>query len=139
MWSFDEYGSRLEDYHLHLDMSYYRTWPPGVTFVNPHTRRFEPNKDMTWFPRVASKPENLDIQFHSNYGYQVRPAGQLVCNSMVLEYYQSNHSPTEVQRWNPAKHNFGTTLNVLQIMLKKPYYGGPSAERVKVIEVPKPA
>ena len=137
LWSFDERGAKLDDYHAVLDMSYYRTWPPGVTFVNPETMKFDPVKDLMWLPKVAQKPEGLDIQFHPNYGYPNGVAGQLVCNSMVLEYYESSHNPTPVQRWNPSTNNFGTTLHTLQIVLRKPYYGGPSEQRVQVVEVSK--
>ena len=32
MWSVDERYSRLDDFHVVMDMSYYRTWPPGGDF-----------------------------------------------------------------------------------------------------------
>lgn len=46
MWSVDREYNRKDDFHVVMDMSYYNNWPPGVTFVNPTTRVFDPNTDM---------------------------------------------------------------------------------------------
>jgi len=126
LWATDEHGKRLDDYHLKLDFSYYKSWPPGVAFVNPESRSFDLQRDQKWFPKLASCPPGTEAQFHMAYNFSDGPR-QLVCNSMVLEYYQSNHNPREDQKWNGARHNFGTTLNTIQLLLRKPYYGGRSA------------
>ena len=123
LWSTDEQSSRLDDYHLKLDLSYYRSWPPSVTFINPNSRSFDLRTDQKWFPKLASAPPGTEAQFHVSYNFGDGPR-QLVCNSMALEYYQSNHSPNQDQRWNPERHNFGTTLSTIQLLLRKPYYGG---------------
>lgn len=127
LWSCDESGNRLDDYHLDMDMSYYRDWPPGVTFVNPKTRAFDPAVDMRWLPaEPAAKPPGIDIRYHASYRLDGIPK-QMVCNSMVLEYYMSNHTPDGDERWDPARHTLYATLSVLQAMLTRPYYKGRGA------------
>lgn len=127
LWSCDERGNRLDDYHLDMDMSYYRDWPPGVTFVNPKTRAFDPAVDMRWFPaEPAARPPGIDIGYHTSYDFS-GTSRQMVCNSAVLEYYMSNHAPKEDERWDPARHTLYTTLSLLQTMLTRPYYGGRRA------------
>ena len=124
MWSFDEEGIRVDDYHLKLDMSYYKTWPPGVTFVNPETQTFEHPKDLRWFPKLASSPQGTQFGFNPSTQLTDGSTRQLVCNSMVLEYYLSNHNPAPHERWDSSRNNFGTTLSTIQLVLRKPYYGG---------------
>ena len=126
MWSVDERYSRLDDFHVVMDMSYYRTWPPGVTFVNPETRAFEPGADMRWLPRIKSKPLGTDIRYHPAYDLNTGETKQMICNSMCLEYYQSNHNPTSEEKWDPGKHTLFATLRLIQTMLTRPYYGGRS-------------
>lgn len=126
MWATDELGGRLDDYYVKLDMSYYKTWPPGVSYVNPATNTLDQAKDMKWFPKMSNAPSGMGIGYHISYALVGVEAKQMICNSMMLEYYQSNHNPTPNQKWNPDRHNFGTTLSNLQIMLRKPYYGGRS-------------
>jgi hypothetical protein len=131
MWATDESGSRLEDYHLKLDMSYYKSWPPSVMFVNPGTMNFDKAKDMKWFPKLAAAAPGTGMGLHAEHGLQDGTKRQLICNSMVLEYYLSNHNPSDQERWDSNRHNFGTTLNTIQLILRKPYYGGPSESREK--------
>lgn len=127
LWAKDENDARLDDYHLKLDMSYYRTHPPGVTYINPETKMFDPEKDLKWLPQKSQVPPAMDIQYHMSYKLLDGTQRQMVCNSMTLEYYLSNHSPTPEQKWDSTKHTFAATLTTLQIMLRKPYYGGRSA------------
>ena len=126
LWSFDQAHTKLDDFHIVMDMSYYRTYPPGVAFVNPEFKLFDPDLDAYWFPKIARKPEGINIDYHSSYTFPSGVIKQMICNSMVLEYYQSPHSPSADERWNPAKHNFFATMSVIQTMLTKPYYGGRS-------------
>lgn len=127
MWSFDERHARQDDYCVVMDMSYYRAWPPGVTFVNPATRSFDPSRDMRWLPQIGGTPEGVDIGYHSSYGLCTGEARQMVCNSKVLEYYQSNHAPTAEERWDPNRDTLFATIHLLQVMLTAPHYGGRSA------------
>ena len=127
MWSVDEQARRRDDYHLDLDMSYYRRHPPGVTFVNPDTRSFDPRNDMRWLPAIASVPPHIGIAYHPKYSLDNGVTKQMVCNSMVLEYYQTAHSPRDEEAWDPERHTLFATLTVLQTMLTAPYYGGRSA------------
>lgn len=125
LWSFDENHNKLDDFHTLMDLSYYRTYPPGVIFVNPETNKFNSNEDLKWLPKLATPPPGVNIGFHSSYNnYSEGDPRQLVCNSMVLEYYMSNHTPTENEKWDSTRHNLIATLNMLQMTLKKPYYGG---------------
>ena len=124
LYAKDEDGLNLDDYHIKMDMSYYRTWPPGVTFINPVTKEFNPFTDLKWVPQIGIKPPGVDIAYHASYALVNGQTKQLVCNSMTLEYYLSRHNPSTEQRWNPSIHNFGTTINTLDLMLRKPYYGG---------------
>ena len=126
LWATDENFVRLDDYHLKLDMSYYRTWPPGATYINPETKAFDPTKDLKWLPVKASNPPGIDIGYHKEHKLTDGNIRQLVCNSMTLEYYLSNHNPTPEQKWNPEKNTLSSTLLALQLMLRKPYYGGRS-------------
>ena len=127
MWSLDERARRRDDYHLDLDMSYYRQHPPSVTFVNPKTRSFDPRSDMRWLPTMVSTPKHIGIAYHPEYGLDNGVTKKMVCNTMVLEYYQTRHTPRPETVWDPSRHTLFATLNVLQTMLTAPYYGGRSA------------
>ena len=125
MWSLGKDGGRHDDYHVDMDMSYYRDWPPGVTFVNPATGSFDPSKDARWLPAdPAMNPPGINIGYHLSYTLTTGEAKQMVCNSMMLEYYMSNHTPTPEEAWDPRRHRLYATLTVLQDLLKEPYYGG---------------
>ena len=124
-WSFDEQSNKLDDFYTIMDLTYYRTYPPGVIFVNPETKEFNDGEDLKWMPKIASEPQGMDIGLHPSYDYkEYGIKKQLVCNSMVLEYYMSGHNPAEHEKWDSTKHNLFATLNMLQMILKKPYYGG---------------
>ena len=124
-WSFDENHNKLDDFYTIMDLTYYRTYPPGVIFVNPETREFNNDEDLKWLPKIGIKPPGINIQFHPAYDYkEYRITKQLVCNSMTLEYYMSGHNPKEHEKWDPMKHNLFATMSMLQMTLKKPYYEG---------------
>ena len=125
MWALNRQGEHGDEYFLEMDMSYYRRHPPGVTFVNPDTRRFDPAADMRWLPSIASKPRRVDIAYHAEYVVNGTKR-QMVCSSMVLEYYQTSHSPGPGEEWDPQRHTLFATLHLLQTMLTEPYYGGRS-------------
>lgn len=125
MWSLDKNCGRHDDYHIAMDMSYYRDWPPGVTFVNPDTGSFDPCRDARWLPaNPAANPPGVNIGYHLSYTLTSGETKQMVCNSMVLEYYMSNHTPRPEEAWDPRRHTLYATLTVLQDLLREPYYGG---------------
>ncbi len=127
LWSRDESDLPQDDYYLRMTFEYYNSWPPGVTFVNPETDKFESSRDMEWLPKIAAKPLGTDFGFNPSTALQDGTTRQLVCNSMILEYYLSNHTPNDQEKWDPNRHNFGTTLSTIQLILRKPYYGGRSS------------
>ena len=124
MWSVDGEYNHKDDFHVVMDMSYYNNWPPGVTFINPTTKVFDPNTDMRWLPKISSKPDGIDIAYHVAYELTTGTTKQMVCNSMTLEYYQSNHNPDADERWDPNKHTLFATISMIQTMLTEPHYGG---------------
>ena len=124
LWSFDQQHTKLDNFHIVMDMSYYRRWPPGVTFVNPETKLFDPNKDLYWFPTMTYAPKGTNIKYHPIYTKFSFGVRQMICNSMILEYYQSFHNPSLDEQWDSTKHNLFSTMSVIQLMLTKPYYGG---------------
>ena len=126
MWSLDESLDQQDDYYVVMDMSYYRNWPPGVTFVNPATRTFDPSKDMRWLPQIGKRPKGIDIDYHASHTLCTGKTKQMVCNSKVLEYYQSDHSPALEEIWDPSRHKLFATIYLLQTMLTAPHYGGRS-------------
>ena len=127
MWSFDKNHNMPDDYHIVMDMSYYRKWPPGVTFVNPETQIFDPARDMKWMPRMNAAPNGVGIGYHASYTLATtKKTKQMICNSMILEYYQSNHAPKPEEMWDSNKYTMFATINLLQEMLTEPYYGGRS-------------
>ena len=63
------------------------------------------------------------VAFYSEYGDA--PTG-MVCNSMFFEYYfWGGHGPAEATRWNPQRHTFAASLNVIREALRAPFYDGP--------------
>lgn len=110
--------SELDRYLARLTFLYYPTWPPGATFVNPQSRRYDPTK----WPEVDSSVPGATLALHPTYGDA--PEG-LVCNSMFFEYYfWGGHAPGESIRWDPTQHTFAASLNELRIHLQPPYYRG---------------
>ena len=113
-------GARRDDggidpYVARFDFVHYPMWPPGVTFVDAATHRYEPS---AW-PRVEGAP---NIAFHAVYGDA--PAG-MVCNSMFFEYYfWGGHSADERIRWDPERLTFAASLTELDEALRPPYYRG---------------
>lgn len=131
MWALDEGGRRLDgdDYHIAMDMEYYRNYPPGVTFVNPKTWSFDPRLDKPWFPRLddvrlplAKLCFNADLNLEGR-GYSTI---QSFNNTMFLEYYFNGGDLSAPDAWNASRNTFFATLDILQKLLTKPRYGGRS-------------
>jgi hypothetical protein len=110
---------------LRLACDFYPTYPPDVRFVNPATFEYNVSTDLR---HVA----NLQAQYchvHPNYSYQhpYKYGPQLVCSSMTLGYYFSNHTPTPDQAWQPGRHTIGSTIYTVHRALHSAHYHGRHA------------
>jgi hypothetical protein len=115
-------NSVADVFALRLACEFYPTHPPDVRFVNPETFEYNVASDLRHVP-------NLQAQYcyvHSNYSYQspYKYGPQLVCSSMTLGYYFSNHTPTPDQAWDPRRHTIGTTVYTVHRALHSPHYLG---------------
>lgn len=126
-------------YYVKLGAEFYDLYPPTTSFVCPPPQRAATAVDQhqwpaarqgsRWFPLVDSLPW---FAIHDAYPFQVpsnsdnASTRQLVCCSMTLEYYLSNHQPTPGQRWQQGRHTLGATLNRIHDALNTVNYKGPS-------------
>lgn len=112
----------IDVYTLRLACDFYPTHPPDVMFVNPSTFEHDVALDKG---HVA----NLQAPYcyvHASYSYQppYKYGPQLVCSSMTLGYYFSNHTPTPDQAWQPGRHTVGNTIyTVHRALHSEQYYG----------------
>jgi hypothetical protein len=115
-------GSTAERFTLRLICDYCPAYPPDVQFVNPITHEYVPGQDQ----RHVADLRAPYCHVHLNYGYQnAYPYGpQLVCSSMTLGYYFSNHAPTPEQTWQPGRHSIGASIYTVHRALHSPYYFG---------------
>lgn len=114
---------KTEPYYFRLGAEYYDVAPPTVAVVQPTgwTIASEPSR---WFPRIEPKP--LWFGLHSACDWPDGKKRQLVCFSFTAEYYMTNHSPKESERWQQGRHNVAATLFRLAEVLSPPYYKWPS-------------
>ena len=129
MWALDEGGRRLDgdDYHIAMDMEYYKNYPPGVTFVNPETWSFDPRSDMAWFPKLGgSRPPLTTLCFDptASLGQNGYNSVQVFNNTMFLEYYFNGGNISSAHAWDPDHNTFFATLDILQKLLTRPCYEG---------------
>jgi len=54
---------------------------------------------------------------------------QLVCFTLGAEYYMTDHSPKETERWQQGRHTVAGTLFRLAEVLSPPYYKFPSGDK----------
>lgn len=130
MWALDENRRCLDDdYHIVMDMEYYRNYPPGVTFLNPKNWSFDPSLDMAWFPKLGgARPPYTTLCFDpalklEGQGYSTI---QVFNNTMFLEYYFNGGDISTAKTWNPSRNTFFATLDILQKLLTRPCYEGRS-------------
>lgn len=106
-------GNLADDYHLLLRGHYYDLWPPQGCFAAPPIGEAgvwaEASPGSSWLPRLDQARTVPSFALHPAYPYPALPgfpAGtrQLLCCSVSLDYYISNHGPTEDQRWVQGKH-----------------------------------
>ena len=111
-----------EVFTLRLSCDFYPTHPPDVRFVNPQTFEYNPATDL----RHVAKLQAQYCYVHTNYGYQhpYKYGPQLVCSSVALGYYFSNHTPKPDEEWQPGKHTIGTTIYTVHRALNSPHYLG---------------
>lgn len=129
MWALDEGGRRLDadDYHIVMDMEYYRNHPPGVTFVNPKGWSFDPSLDMSWIPKFgALRLPHTKLCFDPALNLEQKgyTTIQVFNNTMFLEYYFNGGNISAADAWNPNRNTFFATLDILQTLLARPCYEG---------------
>ena len=119
-------NNRTEEFTVRLSCDYYPTHPPDAKFVNPETLEYEAGKDLHHLPKLTAPY----CQVHPSYGWDhPYPYGpQLVCSSMTLGYYFSNHNPTADQAWEPGRHTIGSTIHTIHRALQSAHYSGRYAQ-----------
>lgn len=122
-------GTR-EPYFFRLGANYYDPYPPTVLIVTGTEGWPRARAGTTWWPQI-NRPDWLAL--HDSHPYTDAQGqqyeGQLVCFSMTAEYYMSNHSPTDTQKWQQGRHTVAATLSRLAEVLSPPHYIGPDAPR----------
>lgn len=115
-------GATAEVFTLRLICDHYPTYPPDIQFVNPATYQYAPDLDLNHVARLEAQ----DCYVHPRYGYQnLYPYGpQLVCSSVTLGYYFSNHTPMPDQAWQPGRHRIGTSIYTVYRTLHSSDYNG---------------
>jgi len=112
----------IDHYHIHLGGEYYDAGPPTVGFIDPDTKE-RTNKKSKWFPKINPTPPWFGL--HEAYHYPDKTSRQLVCFTGSAEFYMTDHSPKETEKWQQGEHTVAMTLNRLQEVLSQPYYVGP--------------
>lgn len=116
-------GAR-DSYFIKLGAEYYDAAPPTATFVDPASwsDATEPSR---WYPLIENKPGWFGL--HNAYKFLDGTTRQLICCSIVAQYYMTDHSPTETQRWRQGQHTVAATLYRLAEVLGPRYYRKPTA------------
>jgi len=118
-------GTR-DSYLILAGADYYDLWPPSVAFVEPVEKTYREAVDGTrWWPK-QSNTAGFEFGLHATYSYPTGETRQLLCFSHSLDYYFSNHTPQESQRWVQGHHTVGATLARIGDVLRAPNYQGPS-------------
>lgn len=127
---------KVDWYSTVHDATYYDIWPTRVFFGREVEQEWVPATfgDVE-YPLIAGSPipsgavpGTAPIQFalHHAYPYPDGHAGHLVCCSASLDYYVSDHSPSEAQRWRQGVHTISALLTRIHTVLQAPTYKGPS-------------
>lgn len=116
-----------DQYFIRLDAHYYPTWPPIVKFVSP-------GEDQEWvlarpgsryWPVQGNSP-GFPFGLHDTYTYEDQSVTQLICFSHSFDFYISNHTADDKERWSPSRHTVSATLSRIAQVLTAPNYLGPS-------------
>lgn len=120
-----------DHYFARLGADYYDLWPPSLALVRNVDGSWQQAAAGTrWWPHVPNIGEpGLSFALHASYRYPDGGERQLICYSHTLEYYLSNHNPTEEERWQQGVHTLAATLGRLALMLSPRFYLGPSGDR----------
>lgn len=112
----------VDHYLFRLGADYYDAAPPTVALVTDDGQTYAPQPSI-WYPVIENPP-----WFGLHAAYQFPDAGQrqLVCFSFAAEYYLTNHSPNETERWQQGRHTVAATLFRLSEVLSPRYYRRPS-------------
>lgn len=84
---------------------------------------------MKWFPKWAdSRPPLTTFCFNpiASLAEQGYDKTQVFNNAMFLEYCFGGADVTSDDAWDPRRHTFFTTLDILQWLLTRPCYRGRS-------------
>lgn len=119
-------GTR-DSYLVSASAECYDAWPPQVAFVEPVEDAYrEAAPGSRWWPRQGNQP-GFEFGLHPAYAYPNGERRQLLCFSHSLDYYFSNHTPTESQRWVQGRHTVAATLSRIADVLRAPNYQGPDS------------
>lgn len=106
-----ELNGAAETFTLRLECEACPALPPDVRFVNPETLEYAPGPDARHVARLTSSACQTHLTYPYNSPYPYGP--QLVCSSMTRGYYASNHAPTPDERWDPARHSIGSSIEIV--------------------------
>lgn len=119
----------VDPYYVMLGAEYYPVWPPIVRFVRrtDDGAWVEAVDGTRWWPRQQNQP-GFPFGLHATYAFPDGPR-QLVCFSHSFEYYITGHTPTDGERWDPARHTLTATLTRMADVLRTPNYLEPTSGR----------
>lgn len=126
-------GDAADEYHLLLRGHYYDLWPPQGCFAAPpedgSDEWAEAAATSTWLPRLDQAMTVPSFALHPAYQYPELPGfpggvRQLLCCSMNLDYYISNHAPTDDQRWVQGKRKIIALVSRVADALDSDAYHG---------------
>ncbi len=125
-------------YHVLLGADYYDLYPPQAAFVIPpivvaevSTSAWRQAREGSrWLPTVDPAKLNSELAIHASYAYETEgnQQRQLICSSMNFDYYITNHTPTETQKWRQGRHTLVALLSRLSDALTGDSYRGPAGD-----------
>ena len=120
----------VDPYFVMLGAKYYPVWPVSAAFVQRTDQGTweKVTAGSGWWPKQQNQP-GFSFGLHSAYTYPDGTVGPLICFSFTLEYYLSNHGPTEEERWDQRRHTVTATLTRLGDVLRAPNYQEPDGDR----------
>ncbi|MBU8900720.1 hypothetical protein KRR26_34450 [Corallococcus sp. M34] len=118
-------GAAAEKYTLRVTCDYYPAYPPDVRFVNPTTLQYNAEQDVRHLAHLVAPYCYVHARYQGGGDWVDYPyCPQLVCSSLTLGYYASNHSPTEAERWRPSRDTIFSSIQVVHQALHSEYYQG---------------
>ena len=114
----------VDHYHFLLGADYYDAAPPTVALVKPDDWTHAPGNSK-WFPVLEKLPGWFGL--HAECPWPDGTKRQLVCFSFTAEYYMTDHSPKDSERWQQGRHTVSATISRLAEILSPTYYRKPAA------------